>query len=233
MEALRLKIGTKVNSPRKERLLLSHMPIRFDIEPSVEKTKVNQHVKRCFADTYGADIETFEPYILSTYDDKGINATIGFQPAATKKPLFLESYLEDSIEETLASVLSQDINRHQVVEVGNLSSTHKGSASRILFILSVAILQQAGYKWVTFTATKQVQRLLGKLNLITTAICEADPLKLADKGSKWGSYYADKPMVVVGNLNDAIAELKSHKVIKSVLDNYQETIDDATNRIKI
>jgi len=233
MEALQLKTGTKVTSPRKERLLLSHMPIRFDIEPSDEKTEVNKHVKQCFAQSYGADIDTFEPYILSTYDDKGINATIGFQPAATKKPLFLESYLEGSIEEELTIVLSQDIKRHQVVEVGNLSSSHKGSASRILFILSVAILQQAGFKWVTFTATKQVQKLLGKLNLTTTSICEADPLKLADKGAKWGSYYADKPMVVVGNLNDAIAELQSHKVIKSIIDNYQDTITDSANRIKI
>jgi hypothetical protein len=231
MEALQLNIGVKETSPRKERLLLSHMPIRFDAESSIEKAKVNEHVKQCFADRYGAEVKVFEPYILSTFGDKGINATIGFQPAATKKPLFLESYIEESIEEALATVLKQHVNRQEIVEVGNLSSSHKGSASRVLFILSVAILQRAGFKWVTFTATKQVQRLLGKLNLVTRPICEADPLKLADKGVSWGSYYADKPMVVVGNLDDAIIELRAHDVIKSILDNYQSTIDDVAKQI--
>ncbi|MFW5426247.1 MAG: thermostable hemolysin [Methylophagaceae bacterium] len=233
MEAQQIQTGTLDASERKKRLLVSHMPIRFDAEPSVEKTEINNHIKKCFAETYAAKVETFEPYILSTYNDSGITATIGFQPAASKKPLFLERYLTKTIEDTLAGILNQEVERHDIVEVGNLSSIHKGSASRVLFILSVAVLHQAGFKWVTFTATKQVQRLLGKLNLVTQPICEADPLKLADDGKSWGSYYADKPTVVVGNLTNAIAQLRSHDVIGSILNNYQDAIKDIAKKIKI
>lgn len=233
MEALQFQAEVHVEPERKERLLTSHMPIRFDTESSAEKVEVNNHVQKCFAEAYDATVEIFEPYILSTYNDNGILATIGFQPAASKKPLFLESYLSTTIEKSLATILNQPIERRQIVEVGNLSSTHKGSASRILFILSVAILHKAGFKWVTFTATKQVQRLLVKLNLVTTPVCEADPLKLADQGKSWGSYYADKPRVVVGDLDDAIEQLQSHKVIKSILDNYQNTINDVAQKIKL
>ncbi len=83
MEALQIQLGTLVASQRNERLLTPHMPIRFDVEPSVEKDEVNHHVKKCFAETYGATVETFEPYILSTYNNEGITASIGFQPAVT------------------------------------------------------------------------------------------------------------------------------------------------------
>lgn len=217
---------------RKERLLISHMPIRFDTETSPEKAEVNRHVKKCFSQAYNADIVTFEPYILSTYYDKSITATIGFQPASTQKPLFLESYLSTTIEETLSAVLKLPVERHQIVEVGNLSSSQKGCASRILFVLSVAILQQGGFKWSTFTATNQVQRLLSKLDLTTQAICEADPLKLADQGESWGSYYADKPMVMVVDLDKAIEQLKRHKVINAILNNYQNVIVDTAKKIK-
>ena len=233
MEALQIQTGTGVASQRKERLLLSHMPIRFDAAPSEEKAEVDNYVKQRFAEVYNATVGTFEPYILSTSNDKGVSATIGFQPAATKKPLFLENYLTSTIEETLSIVLNKDVKRQQIVEVGNLSSSDKGGASRILFILSVAILHQAGFKWVTFTATNQVQRLLGKLNLTTAPICEADPAKLADRGESWGSYYADRPQVVVGNLSDAIEQLKRHKVINSILDNYQDTINEVAVQIAL
>ncbi len=235
MEAIKIQSGAPHDyaQQRKERFLTTHMPIRFDIEPSAEKDQVNSHVKKCFAEIYGAQVKTFEPYILSTFNERGIVATIGFQPAATKKPLFLESYLDTPVEQTLTKCLNQPIDREKIVEVGNLSSSHKGSASRILFILSVAILHQAGFKWVTFTATKQVQRLLGKLNLETLPICEANPKRLADQGASWGSYYDDKPMVVVGNLTDAIETLNAHKVIKSILENYHKTISDAAELIAI
>ena len=233
MEAQQIQIETATVSGCNKRLLVSHLPIRFDAEPSLGKAEVNQHIKRCFSEAYGAKITSFEAYILSTHGDAGITATIGFQPAAMKKPLFLESYLATSIEETLSATFKQAIERHQIVEVGNLSSTQRGSASRILFILSVAILYQAGFQWVTFTATKQVQRLLGKLNLSTVPICDADPSKLADKGESWGSYYDDRPMVEAGNLKDAMQQLRSHEVIKSILNNYQATINDIAQKIKI
>jgi hypothetical protein len=233
MEALQIQTGIRVAPLRKERLLLTHMPIRFDAAPSVEKAEVDEYVKQRFAKVYGATVNTFEPYILSTSNDKGISATIGFQPAATKKPLFLENYLTSTVEEALSIALKQNIKRQQIVEVGNLSSSDKGGASRILFILSVAILHRAGFKWVTFTATNQVQRLLGKLDLTTVSICEADPAKLAERGESWGSYYADKPQVVVGNLSDAIEQLKRHKVINSILDNYQDTINELANQIAL
>ncbi|MBL1320880.1 MAG: thermostable hemolysin [Methylophaga sp.] len=233
MEALQIQTGVGVTSLRKERLLLTHMPIRFDADPSVEKVEVDDYVKQRFAEVYNATIDTFEPYILSTSNDKGISATIGFQPAATKKPLFLENYLTSTVEETLAVVLKQDVKREHIVEVGNLSSSDKGGASRILFILSVAILHQADFKWVTFTATNQVQRLLSKLNLTTVSICEADPTELTDRGESWGSYYTDRPQVVVGNLSDAIEQLKCHKVINSILDNYQNTIIAVANQIAL
>ncbi|MFW5451778.1 MAG: thermostable hemolysin [Methylophagaceae bacterium] len=223
----------KLFSAPKESLLLPHMPIQFDGPASTNRSSIEQYVADSFNNSYQAKITEFLPYLLSTQSDNKLTATIGFQPAATKQPLFLEQYLSKTIESTLSDLLKKTIPRDQIVEVGNLTSGHQGRASQILFILSVAILHQADFKWVTFTATKQVQTLLKKLNLNTQKVCKANPADLLNSPSSWGNYYDDKPTVLVGNLTDAIEQLNSHKVVQFILQNYHHTVIEIAEQIKL
>jgi len=227
-----LRKENKRSRTRVERLLLPHMPIQFDHGSSVTKQDVEQFVADRFKHHYQAEITHFLPYLLSTKKDDAFTAAMGFQPAGTINPLFLEQYLTSPIEDEVSRLTKQEIDRSKIAEVGNLTSVHRGT-SQLLFILSIAILHEAGFEWSVFTATKQVQQLLARLNLVTIKVCEADPIKLQDQQQSWGHYYEDKPNVMIGNLTNAIALLRQHDVIGFILKNYQTTIVDIANKIKL
>lgn len=217
--------------PNTERLLLPHVPVQFFQASSEDKSDAEQFIAEQFNIHYQAEITHFLPYLLSTKTGGSFTAVMGIQPAATKSSLFLEQYLTLSIEDEISRITQGTVERNKIAEVGNLSSVHRGT-SQLLFVLTVAILHKAGFEWSVFTATKQVQHLLAKLNLVTITLCEANPDKLLDKQQSWGSYYADKPNVLIGNLTDAYILLKEHKVIGFILKNYQNTIQTIAKRVK-
>ncbi|NOQ76666.1 MAG: hemolysin [Methylococcaceae bacterium] len=235
MDALNAKVQLRKESKRSkvlaERLLLPHMPIQFDHPFSENKHDVELFVAEQFNYHYQANVSHFLPYLLSTKTDDKFTAAMGFQPAGTLTPLFIEQYLTTSIEDKISRISNKTVARNKIAEVGNLTSVHKGT-SQLLFILSVAILHEAGFEWSVFTATKQVQRLLSRLNLVTITVCEANPENLIGDESSWGSYYDDKPHVLIGNLSDAITLLREHKVIGFMLTNYAKTIADIAANIK-
>ena len=184
MEARTIKPNLRTENnrskARSERLLLAHMPIQFDHTTSDNKHDVEQFVTDRFNHHYQAEVTRFLPYLLSTKKDDTFTAAMGFQPAGTVNPLFLEQYLTSSIEDEISRVTKQSVERSKIAEVGNLTSVHRGT-SQLLFILSIAILHEVRFEWSVFTATKQVQQLLARLNLVTIKLCEADPIKLLDK----------------------------------------------------
>jgi hypothetical protein len=215
---------------RADRLLLPHMPIQFDHATSPTKKVVEAFVADRFRHHYQAEITHFLPYLISTKTNEALTAAMGFQPASSVNQLFLEQYLATSIESEISRLTNQTVDRNKIAEVGNLTSVHRGT-SQLLFVLTIAILHEAGFEWSVFTAPKQVQHLLGRLNLITITVCEANPDKLIDGKQSWGSYYEDKPNVLIGNLTDAIALLKEHEVIGFILKNYEKTIGDIAKTI--
>lgn len=215
---------------RADRLLLPHMPIQFDHAKSLSKKDVEVFIADRFRHHYQAEITHFLPYLISTKTNQSLTAAMGFQPAGSVNPLFLEQYLTTSIEAEISRLTNQIVDRNKIAEVGNLTSVHRGT-SQLLFVLTIAILHEAGFEWSVFTATKQVQHLLARLNLVTIMVCEANPDKLIDGKQSWGRYYDDKPHVLIGNLTDAIALLKQHEVIHFILQNYQTTIVDIAKKI--
>ena len=228
---LQLDRKDRFASARAERLLLPHLPIEFTDIDSPERTEVEQYIADCFHKNYQAKVTHFLPYIISSRTSNKLTAAVGFQPATDTQPLFLEQYLEMAIESELSSLVNRTIERNQIIEIGNLTSSRKGT-SQILFVLNVAISHQAGFEWGVFTATKQVLTLLTKLNLNTIEIAEANPDCLADNGESWGSYYTSRPKIVAGNLSDAMTLLEQHPVTGFMLKNYRNTIIEMASLIK-
>lgn len=215
----------------RERLLLPLLPIQLDGPSSASRNSIERYISERFNVSYQANVTKFLPYLLSTQINDTLSAAVGFQSATSNTPLFLEHYLDHAIENVMAELTTQTIARNKIVEIGNLTSSRRGS-SQMLFILITAILQQAGFEWVVFTATKHVQQILSKLALDTIELCDADPLRLSDRGDSWGSYYNNQPKVLAGNLNYAIDFLRRNDVIKFMLENYRNTINDMAKQIK-
>jgi anti-anti-sigma regulatory factor len=80
------------------------------------------------------------------------------------------------------------------VELGNLSSIMAGATRRIIFKISPKLLAK-GAKWAIFNINKPVYNAFKKAGLDPLFIIKADPKKLVDQSTNWGSYYDTVPCV--------------------------------------
>lgn len=184
-----------------------------------------QAVKQIFRQVYNADINEFSTLLITAEQNQEVDAVIGLRNASQTQ-LFLESYLPAPIEQVVKQKHDVSINRDNFIEIGNLVALRSG-ASRQLFILLAFALAEAGIEWVTFTATKQVEKLLRKLGLVPIAICKAEQQAVVNGDSSWGSYYEDPPTVCFGNVKNAI-EVLQHKPTVSAI---YPTIEPAVMRL--
>lgn len=229
MEATTLQNLIQPNAQHwQQRLLFPHKSLSLVDDKSSDKSMVQAFISKRFNDAFGAEIHHFLPYFLASQMDGLIDSAIGFQPVQ-QQSLFLEQYLSHPIEDSLKAH-GIHISRSELVEIGNLAASFN-SGSPLLFILLAAVLHQANYQWVVFTATRQVRHLIGKLQLSTTTLGIADPQRLIDKNQQWGSYYLQQPVVLAGHLPTAITHLRQHQVIQSLLVIYQDFIDQTAEMI--
>jgi hypothetical protein len=136
---------------------------------------------------------------MSVQDAAGdIHAVVGFRLAETG-PLFLEHYLDDPIEQVLARSLEPGADRRQVAEIGNLGSKSPG-ATIFLFRALAEHLRSLGRDIAVATATRDLRAILGKFGVATVELARADPERLPDRGSTWGSYYSTDPKVMAGSI---------------------------------
>ena len=174
---------------RLERVYLRH-PLRASIE---------EFIAVRYRQAYGARVTHFHPYLLGVRDAiGGWRAGAGYAPALTGA-LFVEQYLDQRVEQTLAAVLGRPVARSDIVEVGNLAAVTAGMG-RVLVPRLAQHLHRLGYRWVVFTATRALRNSFLRLGLRPLRLASADPARLTDRGASWGEYYAHDPAVMAGRI---------------------------------
>jgi hypothetical protein len=144
--------------------------------------------------------------LLGCRDDQGNwLAALGYTLAANG-PTFLEQYLDAPLDTELGARVGHVVPRAQIVEVGNLASTHPGAA-RALIISTTRLLHGLGLRWVAFTATVSLLNSFTRLRLQPQVLADADPSRLADAGRCWGSYYETQPKVMFGDIRYGYGQL--------------------------
>lgn len=169
-----------------------------------------EHLQTFIADTfyktYGADVHHFSDILVGCRDHNGQwLAALGFSTITDKK-VFLEQYLDLSLEQEISAHVGENTSRNEIVEVGNLAAIHAG-AGRTLIITMTRYLNAQGFKWVAFTATHNLLNSFKRLRIKLTQLAEADPKRLADEGKNWGTYYDTKPQVMFGDIASGYAQL--------------------------
>lgn len=179
------------SEPRLEPIHLTH-PLR---------TQCEQFIGTRFHRAYGAQVTHFSPYLLGMRDalDRW-HAAAGYTPADGRR-LFLEQYLDASVEQILAR--GRSVARESIVEVGQLAATTAGMG-RALIPLLARHLHRLGYEWVVFTATRELRNAFARLSLTPLELAPADPARLPGKGRHWGTYYKNDPIVVAGRIAHAV-----------------------------
>lgn len=155
-----------------------------------------------FAHHYDARVTSFAPDLLLLEHTERIAAAAGWRSAASGQ-LFLENYLDDSVQLRIARLADHPVARERIAEVGNLASVTPGGGARMILTLAEH-LDRLGYEWVVFTATQQLIGIFAKLGLPPLALGTADPARLGEAARDWGRYYDSRPVVAAGRIRLAL-----------------------------
>ena len=227
------KLDPRIDARAARRLarLLNPAPaFQAHLPGSPERARVENYIATQFRSVHGATIHDYMPVLLTMGCHGLTTAATGVRAAATQ-PLFLEQYLSAPVERAVGELAGHRVTRNSVAEIGNLVATQGGS-SYLLFMVLTAVLQQAGFEWVVFTATPQVQKVLAYLGLQVHVLCEADPARLTQSSAtEWGRYYQSKPKVVAGNVADAMQMLNERMLYSSVLTLFRNPIDELAGAV--
>lgn len=199
---------------------LPHLPamplpeFHFHHRDDPARPGVEDYIRERFAQVHQAQIQYFLPHLISLRCAGNYSAAVGL--AAGSGQLFAEQYLDAPVEQLAQQRLGLAVDRSQVMEIGNLVSTWKGS-SLLLFIFIAELMQRLGYEWVVFTATREVQALLARLHYQPWVLAEADPNRLPNAGANWGAYYQRQPQVMLGALSPAIQLARKNPLYRATV----------------
>jgi len=166
---------------------------------STNRRSLERFIAERYAHTYGARIEHFADRLVGQTDAEGRwTAAVGFT-LAQAAPLFIEQYLDLPIERAITERLGVQVDRAQIVEVGNLAATFPGAARRLVIGMT-ELLHRRGHTWVAFTSTTSLLNTFTRLDIATIVLADADPKRLHAGAEHWGSYYDTRPVVMAGNI---------------------------------
>lgn len=190
---------------------------RFGLQTpgSSERAAVEAYIHERFAQVHGAEVKHYLPNIISLRCADEYSAAVGLAPAA-QGALFAEQYLAAPIEQVISARLGLQVEREQIVEIGNLVSTWKGS-SLLLFIVIGEVMERLGYRYVMFTGTREVKALLARLRYAPVVLADADPKVLPDGGASWGSYYHNQPQVMCGDIRPALLAARKNPMYRATV----------------
>ena len=218
--------GLDARAARRLARLLNPAPaFQAHLPGDAGRARVERYIADRFQAVHGASIHDFMPVLLTMGCNGRTTAATGVRAAAGQS-LFLEQYLSGPVEQVLGEPVGDSVRRANIAEIGNLVASQGGS-SYLLFMVLTAILEQAGFDWVVFTATPQVQKVLAYLGLRVHRLCRADPARLTQSSAaEWGSYYASQPQVVAGKVAEAMGVLEQRKLYAGVLSLFRGPIAD-------
>jgi hypothetical protein len=162
-----------------------------------QRASIEAFIAERFRRVYGANVSHFGAHLLGLRDAAGTwHAAAGYTPAASGA-LFLEQYLDRPVEAVLSEAVGEAIPRARIVEVGNLAAVPPGFARSFVPELG-RHLRAHEYRWVVFTATREVRNLLRRLCFHAYKLAPASRARLPGGAAGWGSYYAHAPQVMAG-----------------------------------
>jgi hypothetical protein len=184
------------------RLRHETLTVTHTVTGSPQRQEVERFIHATYHKHYGADVTHFAPNLMVLQRRERIVAAAGWRCAADDQ-LFLERYLDMPIDVAVATLAGHPVDRKRIVEVGNLAAGRAGGSVDVILALA-RHLDALGYEWVVFTATRELIGIFRKLGVPPLALAPANPGRLGDGASAWGSYYDNEPIVVAGRIRLAL-----------------------------
>ena len=196
---------------------------------SHQRQSLESYIASKFHQTHNAEITEYMPILLEMTANDKTQAALGLRPGRYK-PMFLEQYLDAPIEQKIAELAKGPIDRYTLMEIGNLVVTRPG-AGLLLFVMMAISIAEAGYQWMTFTATPEVTRLIRRLGFEPLYLADANPDAINGGTKKWGGYYDRQPLVMAGSLEKAMAVMRDNPTLKTISIEYTTQIKALSNTL--
>lgn len=167
---------------------------------------IERFIAAGFLKAYGARLTEFMPELMGLYHDDALVAACGLRPAENGT-LFLEQYLDHSVDIALNRATGITADRKKIIEVGNLSVSRAGYARHFVAWLT-RHLHDSGMQWALFSAVPALRNNFLRLGIPMITLAPADPGRLAGNArANWGSYYDQQPQVTAVHVATAFATL--------------------------
>lgn len=171
-------------------------------EDDIKRPQVEAFIKDIFRKHHDAEVYHFAPSLLATFSPSDeVDAALGYR-LAREEFLFLESYLDQSIESLLSNYLGKNININSITEISNLASSDPESCKK-LFAHTTDYLHQQGIEWIVSTGTAVMRVVHRRLGIKAHIIHDVDKSRLGDDKYAWGSFYDDDPKILLINVDQA------------------------------
>lgn len=161
-------------------------------------------IERRYADVYGATPNLDFPSFATHACNGVIGAALGFRRAETG-PLFLEAYLDDTIERHLSSIFQRPIMRHDIVEIGNMAAETATAMVALWARAANDLGDQAEIAVAVLTSS--LRTMLRRLGVVLHEIAPARSERLGSAAGNWGAYYDQDPVVCAGLIAEGQARL--------------------------
>jgi hypothetical protein len=169
---------------------------------AAERPELEAFIGSAFRRRHAAAVHSFMPTLLAFRDGSGrLRGVAGLRGAGGGR-LYLEQYLDTSIEAAITAATGRDVRREEIVEVGNLAGAGCRTAIRMVARLPAHLLSQ-DFRWIAFTATHAVRRILAGFGAPLLELAVAEGRRVAGGPDEWGSYYQADPRVLLGYLPDS------------------------------
>jgi hypothetical protein len=131
-------------------------------------------------------------------------AALGYRRADVA-PLFLEAYLDVPVEQTLQVRLGRSVERHNIVEIGNLASCNAPAMIALWARTANDLGSDAEVAVAVLTAP--LRRMFARLGVPLIELASANRDRIVGAALEWGQYYQNDPMVCAGLIADGQARL--------------------------
>ena len=176
------------------------------------RIEVENFVGTAFLKAYGARIDQFLPTLMALHSSSGrLLAALGLRDPINER-LYLEQYLDQAAEQVLAAAADCEVDRRELIEVGNFAVGAVGGGRWLITALT-AYLHAMGRCWAVFTCGPVLQNAFYRLGIELIDLAAADPVRLApEEYHRWGSYYAQKPRIMAANV------AQSHQILSALFE---------------
>ena len=144
------------------------------------RNKVESFIQASYEKHFSAHLNTFFPLILTVIniDNDSIMGALGIR-YADEGILFSESYLPDTVENSIFTHEQGVIKRSKIIELGNFVVNSKEDIKFVLPAVS-QFIKSLDVDWVVYTLTRPIKSYFNKFGIELNFLHDANP-----KGYQW------------------------------------------------